>query len=117
MAAPEHNPAIGSRRDLLLLRWFASSDICFGRLSDGRSAKILTGAGDAVVKHHRVMERYGLIARGGDNERRTFDLGQAAPAIERHRRHPYGHHQLAILARDEANDSVGTLLAELLQAL
>src|SRR5262249_57670437 len=72
---------------------------------------------DAVVKHLRVMERYGLITRGGHNERRTFDLGQAAPAVERHRRHPYGHHQRAILARDEANEPVGTLLAELPHAL
>ena len=36
---------------------------------------------DAVVKHLRVMERYGPIARGGDNERRTFDLDQAAQGL------------------------------------
>jgi len=68
---------------------------------------------DAVVEHLRVVARYRLIVRGGENERRTFDLGQAAPAVERYRPPPRGHHQLAVLVPDDAYDPVGTFLAEL----
>lgn len=72
---------------------------------------------DAVVEHLRVVDRYPLIVRGGDDERRSFDLGQAAPAVERHRLLPRGHHQLAVLVGHDANEPVGTFLAQLLQAL
>ena len=72
---------------------------------------------DAVVEHLRVVDRYRLVVRGGDDERRTSDLGQAAPAVERHRLPPRRHHQLAVLVRHEASEPVGTFLAELLRAL
>jgi hypothetical protein len=73
--------------------------------------------GDAVVEHLRVVDRYRLIVGGGDDERRTCELGQAAPAVERHRLPPRGHHQLAILVRHEPGEPVGTFLAELLCGL
>jgi hypothetical protein len=75
---------------------------------------------DAVVEHLRVMDGYRLIVRGGDDERRTSDLGQAAPIVERHCLPPGRQHQLAVLVRHDASEPVGpvgTFLAELLQAL
>ena len=45
---------------------------------------------DAVVKHPRVVDRYRLVLRSGDDERRASDLGEAASAVERHRLLPGG---------------------------
>jgi hypothetical protein len=70
-------------------------------------------ARNAVVEHLRVVDWHRLIVRGGGDERRTCDLGQAASAVERHRFVPRGQHQLAILVRDEVNDRIGTFLIDL----
>jgi hypothetical protein len=51
------------------------------------------GIRDAIAKQLRVVHRYGLINRSSHYERRTCDLGQATPAVERHRLSPRGYHQ------------------------
>src|SRR5947207_2631750 len=72
---------------------------------------------DAVMEHLGVVDRCRLIVSCGNDERWTFDFGQPPPAIECHRLLPSCHHQLAILVRDEANYPVGTVPADLLQAV
>jgi len=60
-----------------------------------------------------MVERHRRIIRGSEDKRRTFDVNQATPAVERHRLPPRGHHQLAILVPDEVENTVGTFFADL----
>src|SRR4051812_21190405 len=60
---------------------------------------------DAVMEHPGVMDRPRPIVRARDDERRTGDLGEAAPAVERHGFLPGGDHAPRVLIRDEATES------------
>jgi len=43
---------------------------------------------DAIAKYLHVVHRYGLIIRPSHYERRTCDLGQATPSVERYHLSP-----------------------------
>ena len=70
-----------------------------------------------VMEHRRVVDRYRLIVRAGDDECRAGDLAQARPGVERHGLPPRGHHQRAVLVGHEPGEPGGAFVAELLGAL